>query len=479
MNKEQSLQLFEEGNRAWNAWADERLAERKALEESGDWIDGGPGKWNEQTRSWHEMAKADFSGHRFETEARFDHFRFPGDAVFERVSFLESARFDRSEFLGKAEFSEVKITGFCGFAGATFRATALFEEAAFMGDVSFPGVNFSKDTRFNRARVRGEAHFNGTQFKGNASFEWAAFSGRTAFLDAEFFDKADFRDATFSRRVVFGGATFSDAVTFEQSSFEGPAYFGGSSFAQSAEFKAIRVKGLFSLHNVAFSRVPDFSETHFEEAPRFDNVDLKPARFRKITARKSDTDPSRRWRALRRLAIQGQDHERELQFLKGEMTARRGTQDKLFHLRFWVGWLYQIMSDFGRSMVRPLLWLGIGFVAFTGIYASQNQAVWQRPFAASVACTAGLGDIRVAALELSVHNTVPFARIGASPQIERIYACLYGIQTDVPSIPGQLPTGFSPAVPYGIAIAGVVQFLVSAALIFLFMLAIRNHFRIK
>ncbi len=168
-----------------------------------------------------------------------------------------------------------------------------------------------------------------------------------------------------------------------------------------------------------------------------------------------------------------------MQFLKGEITARRGTQDKFFHLRFWVGWLYQILSDFGRSMVRPLFWLGIVFVAFTGIYASQNQAVWQRPFAASVACTAGLGDIRVAALELSVHNTVPFARIGASPQLERIYACLYGIQTDVPSIPGQLPTGFSPAVPYGIAIAGVVQFLVSAALIVLFMLAIRNHFRIK
>ena len=362
MNKEQSLQLFEEGNRAWNAWADERLAERKALEESGDWIDGDPGKWNEQTRAWHEMAEADFSGHRFETEARFDHFRFPGDAVFERVSFLESARFDRCEFLGKAEFSEVRITGFCGFADATFRATALFDEAAFMGDVSFPGVNFSNDTRFNRAKFRGEAHFNGTQFKGAVSFEWAAFSGRTAFLDAEFSDKADFRDAAFSRRVVFGGATFSDAVTFEQSSFEGPAYFGGSSFAQYAEFRAIRGKGLFSLNNVKFSRVPDFSEAHFEEAPRFDNVDLKPERFRKIGARKSELDPSRRWRALRRLAIQGQDHERELQFLKGEIAARRGTQDKLFHLRFWVGWLYQILSDFGRSMVRPLLWLGIGLV---------------------------------------------------------------------------------------------------------------------
>ena len=136
----------------------------------------------------------------------------------------------------------------------------------------------------------------------------------------------------------------------------------------------------------------------------------------------------------------------------------------MFHLRFWVGWLYQILSDFGRSMVRPLLWLGIGLLAFAGIYASQNPAVWQQPFAAYVVCTAGSGDVRAAALELSVHNAVPFAGIGASGRLEQVYACLYGIQTDMPSIPGQLPTGFAPVIPYGISFAGVLQFLVSAVL---------------
>ena len=104
-----------------------------------------------------------------------------------------------------------------------------------------------------------------------------------------------------------------------------------------------------------FGTVPDFTEAHFEEAPKFDNVELKPVRLQNLEAIEAETSYPSRWRALRRLAIQAHDYERELQFFKGEIIARRGAEDKLTHARFWFGWLYQLLSDFGRSMGRPFV----------------------------------------------------------------------------------------------------------------------------
>ncbi len=37
MNREETLALYAQGRDAWNAWAAERLAERKRLEEAGAW----------------------------------------------------------------------------------------------------------------------------------------------------------------------------------------------------------------------------------------------------------------------------------------------------------------------------------------------------------------------------------------------------------------------------------------------------------
>ncbi len=38
MNQEQSLALFAKGQDAWNAWAEQMLGERAALEADGSWV---------------------------------------------------------------------------------------------------------------------------------------------------------------------------------------------------------------------------------------------------------------------------------------------------------------------------------------------------------------------------------------------------------------------------------------------------------
>ena len=379
MNLEQSLELFEQGEKAWNSWANNLLTERKVLESAGTWMRGDQNQWNEVTRSWHERAKADFSGHKFTSEVNFGNFHFPGEAIFMSA-----------------------------------------------------------------------------KFKGYVSFQSAKFHYNASFLDAIFF-----------RIALFNDAEFEGVARFVQCSFKSAVIFADSSFKNFASFKAVSSKGLFSLQNVKFSEVPDFTEAHFEEAPQFDNVELKPERFKKSQTHVRSPNLPSRWRALRRLAIQAHDYERELQFFKGEIIARRGTEDKRTHARFWFGWLYQLLSDFGRSMGLPLFWLGISLMLFAAIYACQSPADWYQPLIKPVSCIDGSGASRIAALGVSVINAFPFAAISSSDLLNQFYVCLYGIQES------------APVIPYVVIFASVIQFFVSAALLFLFLLAVRNHFRIK
>ena len=320
---------------------------------------------------------------------------------------------------------------------------------------------------FFEAEFGGGAHFKSAEFDGRASFQEATFFRRASFMNTKFKNGANYIDATFLGLTEFHDSEFEGAAMFLQCSFKRGVSFIGSSFKKIAMFKAVSGKGFFSVSNVKFSSLPDFTEAHFEEAPLFDDVELKPECFEKSQAHETKLNLPSHWRALKRLAIQAHDHERELQFFKGEIIARRGTEDKLTHARFWFGWLYQLLSDFGRSMGKPLFWLGISLMLFAAIYACQSPTDWYQPLIKPVTCADGSIASRIVALGVSVINAFPFAAISSSDLLNQFYACLYGIQEG------------APVIPYVVIFASVIQFFVSAVLLFLFLLAVRNHFRIK
>jgi hypothetical protein len=66
-----------------------------------------------------------------------------------------------------------------------------------------------------------------------------------------------------------------------------------------------------------------------------------------------------------------------------------------------------------------------------------------------------------------------FAGLGPARALDQTHACLYGIH--------ELSAfdSFQPVIPYWVTGMGVVQFLLSAILIFLFGLALRDHFKIR
>jgi len=272
---------------------------------------------------------------------------------------------------------------------------------------------------------------------------------------------------------------------------------------KAVSFQAARGNSVFSLAGVTFLALPDFSGAKFEEAPRLDNLNIEPRRFAQIILRnfvpqfKGDANRSARWRALKRLAVQGHDHVREQDFFKGEITEKRYVEHKLWQAEYWFGLVYEVLSDFGRSIGRPLFVLAVCVVGFACFYAGEAPKLIAQPFAGfelgqeriaalvtgseavPMACEAGPDDPWRAALGLSLRNTEPFAGVGSSDKLKQNYACLYGIYTDEALKPGRLPRSFTPKIPDAVAFVSVVQIALSRALLFLLLLAVRNHFRIK
>ena len=478
MNKEESLALFRQGRAVWNTWAEERLAERRKLEEAGHWLENSnPDKQNDATRAWHETATADFSGHEFKV-ADFSGFIFPGPALFRAADFSGDAEFREAAFLGYAGFSEATFSGDAGFRKAAFSGSAGFHKAAFSGYAGFSEAAFKGNAGFSEATFSGDARFRKAAFKGNAWFNKAAFSGDAEFREAAFSDYAGFRGTAFKSYTEFHEANFSKMANFIQTDFTGVTSFIRCHFEEYASYRAAQVSRGFSLTQAWFKQAPDFTQARFAEPPELDAIHIEPQRgwprgladFK--TLLKGDTDLAARWRALKRLAVAAHDHDRELLFWKGEVLARRWSVDKPWHALFYFGLLYDWLSDFGRSVVRPFIWWALGLgLAWCYFLSQRSGDRWL--------CDTGPGNTLTAALGLSLRNALVLPGSGSATRLDQIYACLYGIHGGPAMTPAPLPARFQPVIPDAIAFAGVLQNLWSAVMLFLLFLALRNHFRIK
>ena len=466
----------------WNGWAKEMLAEKEKLIAEGRWAVEKDWTWlgvfghvgtNAQSRDWLERAAVNFNslqlgkmnredqpegnhGGQKSTavkilycvlgNANFNAFVFPGDADFSQTMFTGGANFNTAAFAGDASFNQTSFAGEAWINAATFKGSASFGQATFTGDAYFSQVTFTGNASFSQATFTGNAYFSKATFAGVASFNRATFPGI-----------ASFHETTFTDSTSFGEATFAGDTYFSQSSFDGNTRFDRAVFSGAARFDAIHASRAFVLANARFeTSAPDFNQAHFTEAPRLDKVSV-PIPKAAIEFQRPDTDDPARYRELTRIAEKAKDHDREHVFFKGQMRAERklkvqGAFRRVFN-RF-----YDVLSDYGRSALRPLFWL----VASTGLFAvlygvASTALVDQGKIAAC-------GKIVEKSLFLALANALPAISGGQRQSILNAYECLYGDKTDVPVLVGYL---------------GVVQTLLSVILLFLIALALRNMFRIK
>ncbi|WP_164729961.1 pentapeptide repeat-containing protein [Rhodomicrobium lacus] len=482
------------------------LAERKALEAAGKWAAeknrfGELEPQSDDTRQWLEKASVDFSHCSFfiRKEARiedakrerkrvddsllvyaeritFSGFVFPGGASFWCATFQAYAHFSNTIFSDYASFSSATFNGGADFQSAKFNGYAFFQKATFSGDAIFAHATFSAYALFLTTNVSGDASFFSATFSGNSRFD----------------------DARFRNNAIFKLAGFRKYASFERVTFEGPA-----------SFSAIRGDSGFTMAGARFDKVPDFIQAHFEEAPRLDNMKVSSERNSDLAG----NEQCARWRALKHLAIQAHDTDRELEFNAQEITAER--MAALSSGKAWYGgvrsiasFLYRWTSDYGRSLTLPFAWWGAAIAISASFYLSQTPAV-QRDLelkdttvvfeilrtvgyasSNSVQCfnqdglelnksaIGGLIDgfrdttsARAEALHLAFRNAF-IVLDGSSEAAHRTYGCLYGVE---------LYGGSNPVavVPSAVSTASAVQKLFSALMIFLFGLALRNMLKVK
>lgn len=191
------------------------------------------------------------------------------------------------------------------------------------------------------------------------------------------------------------------------------------------------------------------------------------------------------------MAADGKDHENELLFNAHEIAARRFWIDKPGTLwrpgaRFWLGWLYGAMSDYGRSIARPLLGWLLTVGLFWGVFlfgttdkealahGRQCHPAHEAVDGPSAAPRLALGGPAGQALILSFRNSIVIDRAEPSTS-RRMYGCLYGMTGT-----GRGGNGATlPVIPPVVTMLSALQSVLAAVFLFLAGLAVRNTFRIK
>jgi hypothetical protein len=327
-NQGRWLKLAGLGVDAWNTWAEEELKK------------GPPEKCAVIDLRNKKIAHIDFAG-----------FKFPGAAYFSDAEFQCHAFFSRAHFFGQVWFNNSHFSG-----------DATFQHTIFDTTVDFISATFEKTTSFHWAQFGRDAHVlsNCCEFIGSASFASANFADDAEFINARFHNGADFDKSKFSADACFRGVKFLSSADYKHASFDGLALFDSAEFTQP----------------------PDLDGTTFKNPPSFLQATLS---FYKFPEDASHPDAARsRYRRLKRFAAEESNHESELDLFALETKAKRGGLLKWSRPRTWLelvlNHLYELTSDYGRSVLRPTISLLVVYLLAAGgfaIAAGISGAPWR------------------------------------------------------------------------------------------------------
>lgn len=335
-------------------------------------------------------ALALFRNAEFESTADFATCRFAQTASFHSVTFSKETLFEHAVFSETALFRLASFHARLVMRHAQFRGEANFEAAKFKGIASFNYVRFERDAKFNSSLFTYEAYFEGAKFSGPVSFgavkfltfaffDWARFHGDVSFNHSKFFDRAFFKNVEFELEASFCSVEFGGRASFTGTTFGKDAKFSVASFLSTAEFDRVHFDGVTSFESSSFGIGEDPKGTPLFE----DSVFEKPVSFRRarfgftypyfggavLPTRATFTADTSCWPSVsmqddetskeacatirHALAVQGLPDEEHF-FFRREMAyaGKQGTWWQRLPYR-----AYGSVSDFGKSIQRPLLWL--------------------------------------------------------------------------------------------------------------------------
>ena len=190
------------------------------------------------------------------------------------------------------------------------------------------------------------------------------------------------RRRRFTGYAWFDSATLSGDAWFDSATFSGDAWFGNATFERFANFTGATFEKIASFSDCQFGRTTSFREARFQGAfPRFSGAILHQntiftAKDRFWPAMSSvEPEASRDSLAVIRHAIAKQGlPEEEHYFFRREMRFRAKIGTVFERLPYI---LYQELSDFGNSIIRPTvgllaLWVTFGLAYWLGYYGQSK-----------------------------------------------------------------------------------------------------------
>ena len=400
----------------------------------------------------------------FSNDIRLDKITFNRGASFISTTFLKQAWFVEAKFIQSGVFIGAIFYDYVSFDSAVFTLGATFLDVRFFSPAWFKNTIFEWDARFDKAIFKESALFNNVTFNTIAGFSKATFSSKeTCFIKTHFKSESWFQEAKFLEASSFENAEFDNVGHFEKARF-----------------------------NFASSKIPSFrgcqigkTRLEFSDDTNFTQNDFSEEAIKNISF-------------LKRLSDEHGQLDQALNFNAMELHAKRKLAlepltyippDRLIFDGVW--WetlptgLYGYLSNYGRSFTRPLVALIILaimtwiIVIAHAIYNSpppckNKQQSWLEDLVRdgapcfinsndSIKPQLHLSGYR-AAFEYSVYRTsnlVDFT--DADKQTQAVTQRLFGSQIE----------------PMWMRVYGIFKAILSAILLFLTALGLRNKYRIS
>jgi len=304
--------------------------------------------------------------------------------------------------------------------------------------IDFSGYYFPNYVDFGHSRFCAYVSFSKAFFANGANFSNAVFDHFAVFQKAEFHDETSFLSVIFNLHTNFNEVVFTD-VDFLDSTFMNGASFISARFFEEANFEC-----------VTFKSTTDFTCAEFERSPTFHGADLYVNTiWDDVKWPQQSNDPNiakldiPNWATLKLLMNQVMRHDAELDFHAKELEARKAAGKGVL-----VSFLYEIFSDYGRRISRPLIWL-LGVLVLITVIKMDLLHIDSPDSMKTIYDRIG------PAFKYSLFNSLPFVPIS---KLKEFY-----------------PTGLS----FWEQMLAVAQYIFSLLMWFLAGLGLRNRFRIK
>jgi uncharacterized protein YjbI with pentapeptide repeats len=272
-------------------------------------------------------------------------------------------------------------------AGSARAVSVKFDYAKFEGMAFFQGVQFGPGTSFQGTEFRARADFRGSTFLGDAYLWNAVFADLAQFMDVPFCGAVFMKGSRFAKSADFSGATFAGLINIDNVRFEALADLSTAELADDTR-QIVGVNGrgtIFSaeavFRNREFTGLTDFEGAVFTIAPDFHGCGLHQATYFPGLGGFPDTATTRaasRYRTLGQAMADMRAHDEEAMFFALQQRALRAQRPFYDPVRLF-SWFYDVSSDYGQSLSRPLgLLVGTcaGFVVLYLVGARCHTGSW-------------------------------------------------------------------------------------------------------